>query len=196
MAKAHRIALPRILSYTTGMDTNDLRPDQLVRYRELARRVCARQSTAVIARGMDKTPATIRKYMRDEAFQAILKAMDEDIWKDTMSTLKSAASQSIFAKAEEDSEAAYATLYDLMADTNASPHVRSRNAETILELAGVKDGKQGADDRRIAPLHASQLMILKDTIVQVAQARDNGPDDGKASDVIDVTPGANDGQQN
>lgn len=159
------------------MDT--LRADRLVLYRELARRVCARQEVKVIARGLDRTTATVRKYMKDESFLSILKDMDEQVWAQAMNSLQETASKSIFAKAEEDAGAAYDTLYDIMGDHNVSPHVRSRNAETILEIAKVK-GSKDTDPQRVAPIHNTQLLIFQETAIQVAKAT-NGTNDVKAS---------------
>lgn len=171
--------MPMTLLYTRIMSTNGetLRGDRMVLYRELARRVCAHQPVAQIAPALDKTVSTIRRYLRDEQFQSILKTMDEEVWSNVMVELQSAAQKSIFASAEEDSAEAYETLLDIMRDTKASSSVRSRNAETVLEMAGHKDAgpEKGGT---VAPMHASQINLFIDTVRQVRGIHDVAPAGG------------------
>jgi hypothetical protein len=147
------------------MSDSEIRADRLVMYRELARRLVARQSVSVIANVLDRTPGTVRRYMRDEAFQEILKATDEQVWGEVMQELSSAAQKSIFAKASEDSEDAYSTLTDLMRDSKASGAVRKGCAEKVLEIAGHLEDT--TKDKRVAPMSHPQILLFAETVKQV-----------------------------
>lgn len=163
----------------------DLPADRLRTYKEIARRLCGHQTVPQIARVLDRTPATIRKWMRDSVFQKILQEMDESIWAHVMSELKQQASKSLFDRAEEDSEDAYSVLHEIMEDKDAAKALRRQCAIDVLEIAGKRKPVDGPKDigPTMSPIH---ITILGETIRQV-----HGVNDGKASSTTpsDSKPG-------
>jgi hypothetical protein len=155
-------------------------PDKALVYREIARRLCAHQTVQQIARILNRTPSTIRKWMRDEQFQDILRAMDEQVWSDAMADLKSNVKQSIFVRAQEDVDDAYDTLAALMRDSR-SEGIRYKAANDLINLAtGLR--VPDVNDKMGQP-HLTNVQInnFKETVIQV-----HGRHDGTAPGAIDV----------
>ncbi len=164
------------------MARNTLAANKVIAYREVARRLCAHQSTKTIARYLDKSVATIRKWLRAQEFQEILKEMDQTIWQSTMDALTTNASQSVLLRAEEDQNAAYDTLIELMGDAK-SEGVRYKCASDILEIGGSKD-RQSLNDQKAPPLTVVQINNFKQTVEQV-----HGRNDGEAARrVVEISP--------
>ena len=145
--------------------------DKFQRYRELARRVVSHQQTAQIARVMDRTPTTIRKWMRDPDFQKILKEMDEKVWAHVMEQLREAASESIFARAEQDMDDAYSVLHEIMDDKDTRRELRHKAALDILELGGARKRANEHQEKR-PQLSTFHINILGETLRQVHGAND------------------------
>lgn len=150
----------------------NLPADKFAQYREMARRICAHQPTAQIARNLNRTSTTIRKWMRDSKFQEILKELDEQVWAHVMTELKETASESIFARAEADMGDAYAVLQEIMDDRDTRRELRHKCAMDILELGGARKRAEQAGERPPA-LSTIHIKVLAETMKQ-AHVTDDG----------------------
>ncbi len=149
------------------------RADKLILYKEIARRICAHQTLLDIARIVNRTLATVRKYMRDPAFSEILQKIDARVWEATMSDLQEQAKESIFTRAENDSPEAYDILHEIMTDKHNKSELRSKLALDVLEMGGMrKRPGEESGEQKIAALSSIHLTILGETIKQVHDRHD------------------------
>ncbi len=157
----------------------DLPAEKYMRYKEIARRLCNHQPVSQIARCLDRTPTTIRKWMRDEQFLILLKETDAQVWAHVMEDLQEQASDSIFLKAEEDMGDAYQVIHDIMDDATTDKKLKHVCARDILTLGGAYKRAEAVAEKKPA-MSTFHVNILAETIRQVSIP--NAPDDGKASE--------------